>query len=286
MRRLTAVALAVAVLGSACGADLSSEVSVIDTPFPAITDPVVAEEGAVDPTEPAPEALAPSTDPETSDTTTVDPQPTDTTDTDAAAPLSPKPQLVATAAGDLVVYDAFDGAPSTTLAAQTVFGSTTTLLVLERTNGWLRVVLPIEPNGQTGWIPESDVSLTRVDVRVEVSLADRTLTVFDEDTVVLSTTVAIGTEANPTPIGTNLFVTDVLDTGDTESPYGPFALGLSLFSETLSEFGGGDGQIGIHGTDDPSSIGQAASHGCVRVPNDVVTQLAGLLPLGTPVTIG
>lgn len=41
----------------------------------------------------------------------------------------------------------------------------------------------------------------------------------------------------------------------------------------------------MHGTADPSSIGQAVSHGCVRVPNDVITQLATSVPLGTPVAI-
>ena len=48
---------------------------------------------------------------------------------------------------------------------------------------------------------------------------------------------------------------------------------------------GGDGQIGIHGTNQPASIGNAVSHGCVRVPNEIITQLAHNLPLGTPVTI-
>jgi lipoprotein-anchoring transpeptidase ErfK/SrfK len=27
------------------------------------------------------------------------------------------------------------------------------------------------------------------------------------------------------------------------------------------------------------------SHGCIRVPNDVITRMAGILPLGTPVDI-
>ena len=56
-------------------------------------------------------------------------------------------------------------------------------------------------------------------------------------------------------------------------------------SNVLEEFNGGDGVIGIHGTNDPSSIGQDVSHGCIRVTNDVITQMAGYLPLGTPVEI-
>ena len=67
--------------------------------------------------------------------------------------------------------------------------------------------------------------------------------------------------------------------------YGPFALGLSGFSETLSEFGGGNGQIAIHGWSDESVIGQAVSNGCIRMPNGVIERLAPLAPVGTPVTI-
>ena len=79
--------------------------------------------------------------------------------------------------------------------------------------------------------------------------------------------------------------TDLLVNADDSGAYGPYALGLSAHSDTLSEFAGGDGQIGLHGTDAPWSIGQDVSHGCVRVPNDVVTQLATSLRLGTPVTV-
>ena len=52
----------------------------------------------------------------------------------------------------------------------------------------------------------------------------------------------------------------------------------------LTEFGGGDGQIAIHGTNDPSGIGKDVSHGCVRVLNEVIEQVSKL-PLGTPVYI-
>ena len=47
----------------------------------------------------------------------------------------------------------------------------------------------------------------------------------------------------------------------------------------------GGGVVGIHGTDQPQLIPGRPSHGCIRVPNDVVLRLAELLPLGTPVTI-
>ena len=111
------------------------------------------------------------------------------------------------------------------------------------------------------------------------------LSVYSDDDLYLESPVAVGAPENPTPTGHLFVLTDVLDTGDPNSPYGRFALGLSGLSDQLTEFAGGPGQIGIHGTNDPSSIGQAVSHGCVRVPAEVAEQLAGVLPLGTPVII-
>ncbi len=119
---------------------------------------------------------------------------------------------------------------------------------------------------------------------VEVSLSDHVMRVTRDGQVAVETPVAIGTDATPTPTG-RFYVTDVIDTGKPDGAYGPFALGLSAHSDVLDQFAGGDGQIGIHGTNQPDSIGTSASHGCVRVPNEVITALAGNIPLGTPVTI-
>lgn len=95
--------------------------------------------------------------------------------------------------------------------------------------------------------------------------------------------MAVGSVDDPTPSG-RFYVTDRVRPPDPGGSYGAFALGLSAHSPTLSEFGSGDGQIGIHGTNEPGSIGQAVSHGCIRVPADVVPLLARI-PLGTPVMI-
>ena len=46
----------------------------------------------------------------------------------------------------------------------------------------------------------------------------------------------------------------------------------------------GDG-YGIHGTDVPSSIGRAASHGCIRVRNEDIETLFRIVGLGTPVYV-
>jgi lipoprotein-anchoring transpeptidase ErfK/SrfK len=216
--------------------------------------------------------------------TVADPEP------DVGIPeLQPVDGLVATPRADLAIYSSTAPAatPTSTLPVQTKFGSRTVVRVLawQGIDGeWLDVSLPVRPNGARGFVRATDVELSRVELTVEVDLTTRTLRVHDSsDTVVLETAVAIGSPENPTPTG-DYFVTDVIETGNDESSYGPVALGTSAHA-VLTEFAGGDGQVGIHGTNQPGSIGKAVSHGCVRVPNDVVAQLAAALPLGTPISI-
>jgi len=177
-----------------------------------------------------------------------------------------------------------DAVPTQVLPARNGFGSPLALMVVEERPGWLRVQLPTRPNGSTGWIRSDGVERREVSLAVHVDLAARRMVVLDEGEVVLEAPVAVGAEGTPTPTGT-FSIIDKLDTGRPDGPYGPYAFGLSAHSDVLTEFAGGDGQVGIHGTADPSSIGAAVSNGCVRVPNDVMVALEALLPLGTPVTI-
>ena len=176
-------------------------------------------------------------------------------------------------------------ASSVTLPATTSFGTPRVLLATATRGTWLRVLLPTRPNGSTGWVRARDVITRAIADEVRVDLAAHTLTWWHAGSVALESPVAVGAPETPTPAGT-FFVTDLLQNADPAGAYGPFALGLSAHSDTLSEFAGGDGQIGVHGTDTPWSIGQSVSHGCVRVPNDVVERLAHSLPLGTRVVIG
>jgi lipoprotein-anchoring transpeptidase ErfK/SrfK len=60
---------------------------------------------------------------------------------------------------------------------------------------------------------------------------------------------------------------------------------LSGFSNVIDEFRGGDGVIGIHGTNEPDAIGTDVSHGCIRMSNEAILELVPVLPLGTPVHI-
>jgi lipoprotein-anchoring transpeptidase ErfK/SrfK len=89
----------------------------------------------------------------------------------------------------------------------------------------------------------------------------------------------------PTPAGTYYIVSRVRPI-QLNSVYGAFAFGLSAHSNVFERFGfGGDGRIGLHGTNDPAGVGHDVSHGCIRMTNRSILRLSRLLPLGTPVVI-
>jgi len=163
------------------------------------------------------------------------------------------------------------------------FGSRV-LLVRARRGGWLRVLLPVRPNGSAGWIRAVRVVLRTNPYRVDVALRAHRLVVRRAGRVVLRTPIGVGRAVTPTPRGL-AFVTELLRQPDPYGLYGPWAFGLSLYSPVLSSFGGGPGQAGIHGTNDPVGIGRDVSHGCIRLPNAAIERLARTLPLGTPVRI-
>lgn len=168
------------------------------------------------------------------------------------------------------------------LAARTSYGSVRAFLIRTVASGWIEVYLPLRPNGSTGWVKASAVTVQPVADSVTVDLTARTITVSIKGKATTAR-AAVGSRKYPTPAG-RFFVTDLVRSADPKGAYGPFAVGLSAHSETLSEFGGKDAQIGIHGTDDPSSIGRAVTHGCIRVP-DAIVALLPHLELGTPVVI-
>jgi lipoprotein-anchoring transpeptidase ErfK/SrfK len=157
-------------------------------------------------------------------------------------------------------------------------------LVEQRQGPWLQVLLPIRPNGTTGWVRSRDVSVQQNEFRITVELHAHRLVVYNGESVLLSDTVAVGLPATPTPTGT-YFIRVLLKAPDPTTVYGPYAYGLSGHSEALNTFDGGDAELGIHGNNDASVLGTDASHGCIRMSNDKITMLAGVLPLGTPVRI-
>ncbi len=175
-------------------------------------------------------------------------------------------------------------APTHTLKNPTESGAPLVFLA-ERTEGdWLLVNLPVRPNGSTGWVNASEVTVSTHDYKIVVELSKFKITVFKAGAVMLSEPVGLGKGNTPTP-GGKFYIKELLQPPNPNTVYGPYAYGLSGFSEVLTSFAGGPGTLGIHGNNDPSTLGKEASAGCIRMSNTGITQLAKILPLGVPVEI-
>ena len=149
-----------------------------------------------------------------------------------------------------------------------------------------RVLLPTRPNGSFGWIAAADIQLKRHNYRILVELDAFHLTVFDHDAAIFDTEVGVARENTPTPQG-RYYTTELLQPPAAHSVYGDFAYGLSGYSDVLTEFAGGPGQLGIHGTNDPDTIGTNVSSGCIRLRNADISHLVEDigLPTGVPVEV-
>ncbi len=163
----------------------------------------------------------------------------------------------------------------------------------QSTSGWVEILLPVRPNGSTGWVKAADVTVTPNTYAITIELGAHTITVTNADKVVYTGLVAVGAtdpplpdvgRPTPTPTG-EYYLRVLLQAPDPNTVYGPFAYGLSSHSNSLEAFAGGDAEIGIHGNDDASVLGTNATHGCVRMDNAAITMLSRRLPLGTPVDI-
>lgn len=210
-------------------------------------------------------------------------------------PLPPAPFQVATAKnrGNLAIFDAPNAIPATRSLPNPVLvnndpNAAVPLVLLVRQKaaepGWIEVFLPVRPNGTTGFVLESDVTLSSHDYHIEVTLSSYRLKAFKGDQVILDAPIAAASANTPTPGG--LYFTNMLiQPPDPNGPYGTYAYGLSGYSDTLQTFNGGPGQLGIHGTNDPGKMGQNVSNGCIRMRNEDIDKLAPVLPLGVPVQI-
>jgi len=148
------------------------------------------------------------------------------------------------------------------------------------------VFLPTKPNGSKGWVDKTAVNLVANPYGIKVDLSDFKLTVSNAGAVFIDASVGLGQVGMDTPAGT-YFLKELIQNPNPDDVYGPYAYGISAFTENpeVADQFGGDGVIGVHGNNDPSSLGTRVSHGCIRLPNDVITEMAGLLPLGTPIEI-
>jgi lipoprotein-anchoring transpeptidase ErfK/SrfK len=164
----------------------------------------------------------------------------------------------------------------------------TSLLVtgVRRAEGrtWVRVLLPLRPNGTQGWAPADAFRFTPTSLRIVIDQGDRRLTLYRRGRPLFRVPVAVGRAQTPTPTG-EFAVAEMIRTRARGAFLGPIVFPLTGYSETLNEYAGGNGRVAMHGTSLPHLIGTRASHGCIRILNRDVVRLSRLVRPGTPVTI-
>ncbi len=135
----------------------------------------------------------------------------------------------------------------------------------------LEVALPVRPNGSTGFVRSSDVSLSTHRARIVVDLGAHRVTAWEE---VAEGAVALGANATPTPPG-EFYMNEVQEQDDADTLFGSWIIGLSGFSETLPLTDGMDPAIVLHGTNDPSLRSGPTSP---RVTSECTTMSSHALP--------
>ncbi|WP_042147552.1 L,D-transpeptidase [Paucisalibacillus sp. EB02] len=105
---------------------------------------------------------------------------------------------------------------------------------------------------------------------INVSTSRHQLKLFDGSELIKTYPIAVGKMVTPTPFGSYKIINKQPNPG---GPYGAFWMGLSK------------PHYGIHGTNDPSSIGKDVSLGCIRMFNHDVLDLSSRVPIGTDVVI-
>ena len=119
--------------------------------------------------------------------------------------------------------------------------------------------------------------------QIVVSVPDRKLAVMEGGAVLRVFPVAVGADQTPSPAGsyeiakrleqpTYYHPGQVIQPGEN-NPLGPRWIGLNVKG------------YGIHGTNIPSSVGKAASHGCIRLKNRDVVRLFAMVEVGDTVEI-
>jgi lipoprotein-anchoring transpeptidase ErfK/SrfK len=106
--------------------------------------------------------------------------------------------------------------------------------------------------------------------RIIVNTSQKKLILFRNGLELKAYPVGVGKMLTPTPTGTYKIINKAPNPGGF---FGAMWLGLSK------------PHYGIHGTNNPASIGKYVSHGCIRMYNRDVIELSRIVPIGTPVTI-
>jgi hypothetical protein len=206
---------------------------------------------------------------------------------EAPFPSEPEPlTCYSTAAvkGRTTLYREPGGDVRIRLSPKTEWGSPRVLGVVRRRGDWVSVEAAELGNGELAWMPANEARLDCVRWSLNVDLSRRRLSVQHDGQTVREFVTAIGRKGNPTPQG-RFSVTDKLRVTDSGSPYGCCVLALSGHQTHLPPSWPGGDRLAIHATAELSTIGTAASLGCMRVTSTQARWLIRTIPLGTPLFV-
>jgi hypothetical protein len=148
---------------------------------------------------------------------------------------------------------------------------------------WLRIRLPVRPNGRVGWVRRRALGRLRlVRTSLEVDRHRLRARLFRRGRVIWRARVGIGRPGAETPRG-RFWIREKFRVRRSGTIYGPYAFGTAAYSR-LSDWPRG-GVVGVHGTNEPGLIPGRPSHGCIRLRNRKIRRLWRLMPVGTPVRI-
>lgn len=206
-----------------------------------------------------------------------------------AGPDVSRPQVFTEPDGEQieVSYTYLDGSVDPTydhFSNPTFFGNPLAMMVVRGKRGdeWAEVKIPTRPI-MTGWVKTENYSWSTSDYFVQINVGNNTVTVWKGDEVIVEPTkVVTGDTGRTTPIAST-FIDEIMP--GPSGAYGPWLLSLGVFSDAINTFGGGLPKVALHGNNNPSLMGQYASNGCIRMPNDIITMLAEEVPVGTRVDI-
>ncbi|MGK7890459.1 MAG: L,D-transpeptidase [Leptolyngbyaceae cyanobacterium] len=125
-------------------------------------------------------------------------------------------------------------------------------------------------------------------IRLVIRLSQRRVYVYRGDDVQTSYPIAVGRPGWETPVG-EYIVMQMQEDPAWKNPFNgnivPAGAGNPLGDRWIGFWTDGNNVIGFHGTPNEASVGQAASHGCIRMLNQDVRELYAIAELGMPVIV-
>lgn len=126
------------------------------------------------------------------------------------------------------------------------------------------------------------------ELQLVIRLSERRVYLYDRDNLQISYPIAVGRSGWETPVGTHSIINMVVDPG-WQNPFTgaviPPGPSNPLGDRWIGFWTDGENFIGFHGTPNEGSVGQAASHGCIRMYNRDVRELFEKVAVGTPVIV-